>query len=132
MFDLYSNIEALAHKAGYKNITALCKAAGIPRSAMTELKKGRTQKLLPETANKLADAMHVSLDAVYGRKEREFFPIILNLFGEEEKPAAGSGELSKEQCELIALIPGLTPDESSVLLAAAKAQVAARQSRDKA
>lgn len=132
MFDLYSNIENLAKNAGYKNITALCKAAGIPRSTMTELKKGRTQTLLPETANKLADALHVSLDKVYGRKDPVFLPVILNLFGKEEKPAAGSGELSGEQQELISLIPDLSPEEVSVLLSVAKAQVAARQSQDKA
>ena len=37
MEDLYKHIESLGKEHGYKNMTVLCKAAGVPRSTMSEL-----------------------------------------------------------------------------------------------
>lgn len=128
MFDLYSNIERLAKEAGYKNITALCKEAGIPRSTLTELKKGRTQKLLPETANKIADALNVSLDRVYGRKELNLLPVMLSLFNEKEKPAAGSGELSGEKLDWSTAWDNATPEARQAALSVL--MLGARRSED--
>lgn len=128
MFDLYSNIERLAKEAGYKNITALCKDAGIPRSTLTELKKGRTQKLLPETANKIADALNVSLDRVYGRKELNLLPVMLSLFNEQEKPTAGSGELLSEMLEWSTAWDNATPEARQAALSVL--MLGARRSED--
>ena len=50
---------------------------------------------------------------------------------DEKKPTAGGGDgLSDVLREFINLLPSLTPQEVSVLLATAKAQVAARKAQD--
>ena len=45
MEDLYKHIESLGKEHGYKNMTVLCKAAGVPRSTMSELNNGRSKDL---------------------------------------------------------------------------------------
>lgn len=66
MFDLYSHIETMAKEHGFKNVTELCKAAGVPRSNMTELKKGRSKSITIENAAKFARVFGVSIDDVLG------------------------------------------------------------------
>lgn len=68
MFDLYKNIEDLALLHGFKNVTELCRAAGVPRSNLSEIKMGRSKDISKPNAQKLADAMHISLDAIYGNE----------------------------------------------------------------
>ena len=80
MFDLYSHIETMAKERGYKNITELCKAAGVPRSNMTELKKGRSKSISFETAAKFARVLGVSFDVVLGES--------LHILDIDLKPAA--------------------------------------------
>ena len=71
MFDLYSYIESLGKDAGYKNMTALCKAAGVPRATMSELKAGRSKDISKPTAQKFADLLGVTLEAVYGPEKKK-------------------------------------------------------------
>lgn len=70
MFDLYVHVEMLGKRAGYKNMTELCKAAGVPRSTMTELKKGRSRSMSIETAQKFAELLGVPLETIYGTEEK--------------------------------------------------------------
>lgn len=67
MFNLYSHIEALGKEHGFPNVHQLCAAAGVPRSIMTELHKGRAQSISNRTAQKFADLLGVSVDVVLGR-----------------------------------------------------------------
>lgn len=67
MGNLYEHIDRLAREKGFRNMTELCANAGVSRATMTELKKGRSKELSMPNAQKLAAAMGVSLDTVYGR-----------------------------------------------------------------
>lgn len=69
MVNLYEHIEQLGIKHGFKTITALCREAGVPRATMTELKMGRSKDLSKPNALKFAEALGVSLDEIYGKKE---------------------------------------------------------------
>lgn len=71
MSSLYEHIEQLGATHGYKNITELCRAAGVPRATMTELKMGRSKDLSKPNAQKFADILMVSLDVVYGSEQKE-------------------------------------------------------------
>ena len=71
MFDLYKNIVTLALEHGFKNVTELCRTAGVPRSNLTEIKMGRSKDISKPNAQKLADAMGVSLDAIYGNETKK-------------------------------------------------------------
>lgn len=71
MEDLYKHIESLGKEHGYKNMTVLCKAAGVPRSTMSELNNGRSKDLSKPNAQKFADILGVSLDEVYGEETKK-------------------------------------------------------------
>ena len=71
MEDLYKHIESLGKEHGYKNMTVLCKAAGVPRSTMSELNNGRSKDLSKPNAQKLADILGVTLDEVYGEETKK-------------------------------------------------------------
>jgi len=64
MFDLYMHIEDLGRRAGYKTMTALCAAAGVPRATMSELKQGRSKGLSTTTSRKFAALLGVPLDEI--------------------------------------------------------------------
>lgn len=68
---LYSRIEQLGKKNGYKNMTVLCKAAGVPRTTMSELNSGRSKDLSKPNAQKFADLLGLSLDDIYGTAAKE-------------------------------------------------------------
>ena len=90
MSTLYEHIEKLGKDKGFKNMTTLCKEAGVPRATMTELKMGRSKDLSKPNAQKFADALGVPLGTIYGT--------------ETEKPAeaqGGLGELSEEELDYI-------------------------------
>lgn len=57
---IYELIEELCMKKGV-NITKLCKDCNIPRSTMTDYKKGRIKSLSLNTLTKIADYFEVSL-----------------------------------------------------------------------
>ncbi len=69
MDDLYKHIEALGKRAGYKNMTKLCEAAGVPRSTMSEINNGRSKDISKPNAQKFAELLGVSLDEVYGKEK---------------------------------------------------------------
>ena len=71
MEDLYKHIESLGKEPGYKNMTVLCKAAGVPRSTMSELNNGRSKDLSKPNAQKFADILGVTLDEVYGEETKK-------------------------------------------------------------
>lgn len=71
MEDLYKHIESLGKELGYKNMTVLCKAAGVPRSTMSELNNGRSKDLSKPNAQKFADILGVTLDEVYGEETKK-------------------------------------------------------------
>ena len=66
MVNLYKHIEALGKENGYKNMTVLCKAAGVPRTTMSELNAGRSKDLSKPNAQKFADLLGLPLDSIYG------------------------------------------------------------------
>lgn len=70
MDGLYNRIEKLCKDNG-TNITAMCKAAGISRAIMTELKKGRNETLSYKTLIKIADYFNVSVDFITGNEQKE-------------------------------------------------------------
>lgn len=65
MSELYNRIDLIC-KARGTNITAICKKAGVGRATLSELNAGRTKTLTLETAQKLADALEVSLNFLQG------------------------------------------------------------------
>ena len=71
MEDLYKHIEGLGRKHGYKNMTVLCKAAGVPRSTMSELNNGRSKDLSKPNAQKFAEILGITLDEVYGEDTKK-------------------------------------------------------------
>ena len=71
MEDLYKHIESLGKEHGYKNMTVLCKAAGVPRSTMSELNNGRSKDLSKPNAQKFADILGVTLDEVYEEETKK-------------------------------------------------------------
>lgn len=71
MDDLYRHIEALGKQHGYKNMTSLCRAAGVPRSTMSELNNGRSKDISKPNAQKFADILGVTLDEIYGTETKK-------------------------------------------------------------
>lgn len=71
MSSLYKHIESLGKMGGYKNMTALCKAAGVPRTTMSELNAGRSKDISKPNAQKFADLLGLSLDDIYGTEQKE-------------------------------------------------------------
>lgn len=66
---IYELIEELCMKKGI-NITRLCKDCNIPRSTMTDYKKGRIKSLSLNTLTKIADYFDVSLSYLCNFPER--------------------------------------------------------------
>lgn len=58
--NMYEKILQLCNEKGIKPAT-LCKAAGIPKSTLSELKQGRTKTLSTQTLSKIAQYFNVSL-----------------------------------------------------------------------
>lgn len=65
---MYAIIEALC-KANRTNITAMCRDLNISRSALTELKQGRSQSLSAATTNKIAQYFGVTVAYLLGEEE---------------------------------------------------------------
>lgn len=63
---LYTRIEKIAAERGYKNITELCKASGVPRATLTDLKYNRTNDLSSKNLTKLSAAFNLSTDYILG------------------------------------------------------------------
>ena len=72
MFILYNHIESLAKEHGFKSMEELCNAAGVWNTTMSNLKgKGETGTISVKTATKLANALGVTIDTVFGREQKE-------------------------------------------------------------
>lgn len=71
METLYERILRISKEQRFKDMTALCSVAGVPRAVMTDLKKGRTASVSVNTAGKLAAAMGVSVGYLLGTEEKE-------------------------------------------------------------
>ena len=65
MLFVYDLIEELCMKKGI-NITTLCKECKIPRSTMTDYKKGRIKSLSTDTLCKIADYFDVTVGYLCG------------------------------------------------------------------
>ena len=70
MSEIYQRIENLCKKAGI-NITIMCKATGVPRSALSDYKAERTKSLSAATLSKIATYFGVSVDYLLGNKQKE-------------------------------------------------------------
>lgn len=62
---MYEHIMQLAYKAGYHSASALCAAAGVTRSTLTELKKGRHITISRKNAERLCKALGCTMDEFY-------------------------------------------------------------------
>ena len=65
MLFVYDLIEELCIKKGI-NVTTLCKECRIPRSTMTDYKKGRIKSLSTDTLCKIADYFDVTVGYLCG------------------------------------------------------------------
>lgn len=104
MGTLYERIESLAKEHGFKTMSALCKESGVSRAAMTELKMGRSKDISKPNAQKIADALGVSLGTIYGEKEKS-------------APRSES-ELSEEALKIAKMFDRATSDLKAVVKAA--------------
>lgn len=97
MGNLYEHIDRLAKEQGFRNMTELCREAGVPRATMTELKMGRSRDISKPNAQKLAQALGVTLDTVYGNET----PDAPKVSDEDIKFAlfGGSGEITDAMYE---------------------------------
>lgn len=62
---MYDLIEELCYKKGI-NVTTLCRECAIPRSTLTDYKKGRVKSLSLNTLTKIADYFEVELSYLCG------------------------------------------------------------------
>lgn len=75
MLPLYDRIEELCKIRGV-NITEMCRAAGIPRSALSDYKTGRKKSINLNNMTKMADYFGVSIDELTGREIKENAPAL--------------------------------------------------------
>ena len=98
MFNLYNHIKELSEKSGFETIEDLCKAAGIRSTVTSNLKaKGPEGTITVRTAKRLADALGVSVDTIFGREEKK----LVTEIGNEQKQSIDFSKLSKEQQDVI-------------------------------
>lgn len=129
MENLYNYIEETAKKHGYRNITEYCKATGIPRATMSELKAGRTKKLSAKTAQVIFNTLQIPLNTLLGidvvTSELNTTPEYLTGETDEpgvkkEQPTVSDG-LPKSVIELLGVVATLSEEEAASLLAFLKA-----------
>lgn len=75
MSDLYNKIEELCKKAGI-NITEMCRAAGVARGNLTDLKMGRQTGLSAKNADKIASYFGVTVSYLLGTEQKEKAPAL--------------------------------------------------------
>lgn len=68
MNEMYMRIADLCKGRGV-NITQMCKAAGVPRGNLTELKMGRTAALSTKTLAKISMYFGVPMDYLLGNED---------------------------------------------------------------
>lgn len=104
MCNLYERIENLCKKRGV-SVTQLCRATGIPRSNLSELKMGRQQTINAASIAKIADYFGVSVDYLLGAEEKE------------NSSEAEASELSDEALMAARIIDRLPPEGRRLILA---------------
>ena len=82
--EMYKRIEALCKDKGI-NMTAMCRAAGVPRSNLSDLKFGRTASLATVNLSRIATYFDVPLDYLLGKPERN--PFMANTLMDNDAPA---------------------------------------------
>lgn len=87
--NLYERIEALCKERGM-NVTEMCRATGITRAKLSDLKMKRTKSLSAQTLKAIAGYFCVSVDYLLDEKEPEPRPasehdIKVALFGGAEE-----------------------------------------------
>lgn len=70
MLPLYERIEMFCEKEGV-NITEMCRAAGVPRSALSDYKAGRKKSINLTNMSKMADYFGISIDELTGREPQK-------------------------------------------------------------
>ena len=73
MDEIYKRIETLCTARGV-NITSMCKAAGVPRSALSDYKAGRIKSLSADKLQKIASYFDASIDEILGTTTRKRIP----------------------------------------------------------
>lgn len=68
MNELYARLEALCVRKGV-TVSAMCKASGVSRSVLTDLKMGRQNSLSAGNLQKLAGYFGVSVETLLGEPE---------------------------------------------------------------
>ena len=68
MNEMYKRIEDLCKEKGV-NMTAMCRAAGVPRSNLSDLKFGRTAALATVNLSRIATYFDVQLDYLLGNED---------------------------------------------------------------
>ena len=82
MNELYERIDALCRSRG-ENVTQMCRASGVARGIMTDLKMNRQSSLSAKNLTRIAEHLGVSVDALLGTED------------EEMPPAGTDGELAE-------------------------------------
>lgn len=67
--DLYNRIDELCKSKGL-SIYKVCKLAGISFSVIYDLKSGKKADLNRKTAEKIATVLEISVDELYGEKQK--------------------------------------------------------------
>lgn len=102
MDNIYNLIDNLC-KQKKSNITAMCHEIGISRTALSELKSGRTRKLSSDNMMKIAKYLDTTVEYLSGEKEQK------------EKPAE-NGELRPIVKELMDIINTYDDERIKALL----------------
>lgn len=67
MSDLYDRIEELCNQ-NHQSVTAMCRAAGVSRASLSDLKSGRKQSLSAATLGRIAAHFGVGVDRLLGSR----------------------------------------------------------------
>ena len=102
MCNLYERIEILCKKKDV-SVTQLCRATGVPRSNLTELKMGRQQTINAASIAKIAEFFDVSSDYL--------------VTGKEKSSEAEASELSEDALMAARIIDRLPPEGRRLILA---------------
>ena len=70
MSHLSEIITKFQKEKGYRSVRAIANASGVPVSTLYDVLKERTVSLSVENSQKLANFMGVSVDELYGEKEK--------------------------------------------------------------
>lgn len=123
MSSLYEKIDNLC-KERNTNVTEMCRHADIPRSNLSELKRGKSKMLSTPTLKKITDYFNISLEELLGwdrpidewdMKTLELFPDFVPGKGylptKEDTPAAEAPEVSDLDNEILKIVLSLPEND---------------------